>query len=52
MTSSKIKGTPAVQLSKPLSALYYTVVVVYGNYTLGYSCHVPLALLYPWIQAV
>ena len=35
-----------------LSALYYTVVVVYGHYTLGYNCHIPRTLLYPWIQAV
>ena len=30
----------------------YTVAVVYGSYTLGYNCHIPRALLYPWIQAV
>ena len=39
-------------LRKPLSAIYYTVVVVYCSYTLGHNCHTTEAVLYPWIQAV
>ena len=39
MISSKIKDqrSKAQPVAKPLSALYYTVVVVYGSYTLGYN---------------
>ena len=37
-------------LNKPLSALYYTVVVVYGSFTLGYNCHVYSSCNNCWLK--
>ena len=33
----KDQRSKALPVAKPLSALYYTVVMVYGSYTLGYN---------------
>ena len=52
MPSQKIKGTACTiySVNHRLPAVY-TVVVVYGSYTLEYNCHIPRASLFPWIQA-
>ena len=50
MTSSKIKGTACSKKTTVCPLLHCGRVC--GSYTLGYNCHIPRALLYPWIQAV